>query len=98
MSNIIHSAQVEYPRLRAEFRMAWSRLNYLLWKFCFTCRQEASDKELTVVLLADSKLLQLPLEALKFLQVDNVCSVARDFSLQMFYYRITKFLPKESGK
>ena len=67
-------------------------------KLCFTCRKEASDKELTAVLLADSKLLQLPLEALSFLQVNNVHCVAREFSLQMFYHRIAKFLLKESGK
>ena len=62
-----------------------------------TCRKESSDKELTVVLLADSSLLQLPLEALSFLHADNIHSVARDFSLQMLYYRIAKFAPEDSG-
>ena len=38
-------------------------------------------------MLADPDLLELPLEALKVFQVDNIASLSRDFSLQMFYHR-----------
>lgn len=54
--------------------------------------EEKSDSGLTVILLADFDLLQLPLEALSLLQSDCVTSVARDFSLQMLYHRINKFI------
>lgn len=40
-----------------------------------------------VVLLADPMLMQMPLEALQFLQLDNIISISRDFSLQMFGHR-----------
>lgn len=43
-----------------------------------------------VILLADPILLQMPLEALQFLQLDNVISISRDFSLQMFGHRCGK--------
>lgn len=43
-----------------------------------------------VILLADPILLQMPLEALQFLQLDNVISISRDFSLQMFSHRCAK--------
>ena len=51
------------------------------------------------MLLADSFLLQLPLEALSFLQHRAVVSVTRDFSLQMLYNRMVKFISvDEAGK
>lgn len=40
-----------------------------------------------VILLADPMLMQMPLEALQFLQLDNIISISRDFSLQMFNHR-----------
>lgn len=39
------------------------------------------------ILLADTDLLELPLEALKVFQADSIASLSRDFSLQMFYHR-----------
>ncbi|XP_060072788.1 cilia- and flagella-associated protein 46-like [Ylistrum balloti] len=42
------------------------------------------------ILLVDNYLMQLPLEALEFLQVENVASLSRDFSLQLFYHRFFK--------
>ena len=57
------------------------------------------NNDLSVVLLADSFLLQLPLEALSFLQHRAVVSVTRDFSLQMLYNRMVKFISvDEAGK
>ena len=55
----------------------------------YYCSKEDPSKELTVVLLADHHLLQLPLEALGLLR-DNKCvvGVSRDLSLQMLAYRI----------
>lgn len=47
-----------------------------------------------MVLLADSQLLDLPLEALSILQDDSLCSVSRDFSLQLLHSR----LPAHPGK
>ncbi|KAK6186277.1 hypothetical protein SNE40_008346 [Patella caerulea] len=52
--------------------------------------KEPKDHHLSpesIVILADSVLLQLPLEALECLQGINVSSLSRDFSLQMFYHR-----------
>lgn len=64
----------------------------------FSLREEKSDGALTVILLPDFDLLQLPLEALSLLQLDCVTSVARDFSLQMLYHRISKFVVGDEGK
>ena len=44
----------------------------------------------TIVLLADSDLLQLPLEALPIFRHPEIKSVSRDFSLQTFSHRITQ--------
>ena len=43
-----------------------------------------------VVLLADSMLMHMPLEALEFLQVENVTAMCRDFSLSVFHHRFYK--------
>ncbi|KAM9477000.1 cilia- and flagella-associated protein 46 [Clarias gariepinus] len=53
----------------------------------------ATDKALpehgeSVVVLADSLLLELPLEALAVLQGPGISSISRDFSLQVFYTRL----------
>ena len=53
---------------------------------------------MTVVLLADFDLLQLPLEAMSLLQSQCVKSVSRDFSFQMQYHRIQKFLVEDEGE
>ncbi|XP_030628131.1 cilia- and flagella-associated protein 46 [Chanos chanos] len=49
-----------------------------------------------VVLLADWMLLELPLEALAFLQQTGISSVSRDFSLQVLHSRLHK--PVESDQ
>ncbi|KAM8924779.1 cilia- and flagella-associated protein 46 [Pelodytes ibericus] len=41
-----------------------------------------------IVLLADSSLMELPLEALSVFQEEGIGSVSRDFSLQLLYNRI----------
>lgn len=41
-----------------------------------------------LVVLADRKLLELPLDALPLLQKEGLTSVSRDFSLQFFYGRL----------
>lgn len=41
----------------------------------------------TVVLLADSSLLELPLEALDMFESHHILSMSRDLSLQMLYHR-----------
>ncbi len=41
-----------------------------------------------VLLLADSALLELPLEALRVLQSDALASVSRDVSLQILFHKL----------
>lgn len=55
------------------------------------CRREQPDKALTFVLLVDSSLAQLPLEALPVFSSETVHTVTRDFSLQMLCNRLKKF-------
>ena len=64
----------------------------------FNNREETTDSGLTVILLPDFDLLQMPLEALSLLKMDCVKSVARDFSLQMLYHRMKKFIVQDEGK
>ncbi|XP_058493509.1 cilia- and flagella-associated protein 46-like [Solea solea] len=47
-----------------------------------------------VVLLADRKLLDLPLESLPFLLEEGVISVSRDLSLQLLHSRLNKVKPE----
>ncbi|XP_059214821.1 cilia- and flagella-associated protein 46 [Centropristis striata] len=47
----------------------------------------------SVVLLADWKLLELPLEALSVLRDENLSSVSRDFSLQLLHSRLIREEP-----
>ncbi len=70
----------------------------ILLMVLLNCSREKSDKELTIVVLADTLLLQLPLEALEIFHAKNIQSVARDFSLQILYHRLEKFAMDESGK
>lgn len=66
---------------------------------CIVLRREGGgDKKLVLVLLADTTLMQLPLEALDFLHCTNITAVCRDFSLQMLHYRMAKFQNESSGK
>ncbi|XP_053406399.1 cilia- and flagella-associated protein 46-like [Mercenaria mercenaria] len=48
------------------------------------------------ILLADPELMELPLEALKVFQVENIISLTRDFSLQLFYHRYHQDTPEAS--
>ncbi|XP_070834007.1 cilia- and flagella-associated protein 46 [Chaetodon trifascialis] len=48
-----------------------------------------------VVLLADRKLLELPLEALSILQEEGLSSVSRDFSLQLLHSRLNRDEPEK---
>uniref|UniRef100_UPI0037E7646D cilia- and flagella-associated protein 46 n=1 Tax=Semicossyphus pulcher TaxID=241346 RepID=UPI0037E7646D len=52
--------------------------------------KSAADPGQCVVLLADRKLLELPLEALSILQQDGLTSVSRDFSLQLLHSRLNR--------
>ena len=49
----------------------------------------AAGETVTVVILADADLLQLPLEAVASLRADVIDSVSRDISLQLLYHRLT---------
>lgn len=51
-----------------------------------------------VVLLADQKLLELPLEALSILHEEGVCSVSRDFSLQLLHSRLNRQEPEKGTR
>ncbi|KYO42269.1 cilia- and flagella-associated protein 46 isoform B [Alligator mississippiensis] len=42
----------------------------------------------SLILLADKLLMELPLEALSIFQEEAICSISRDFSLQLLYNRI----------
>lgn len=54
--------------------------------------KENNGKELlSVVILGDSDILQLPLEAMAIFEQDSIASVVRDFSLQILYHRIQVF-------
>ncbi|XP_071380722.1 cilia- and flagella-associated protein 46 [Centroberyx affinis] len=48
-----------------------------------------------VVLLADRRLLELPLEALSVLQEEGLSSVSRDFSLQLLHSRLHREEPEK---
>lgn len=51
-----------------------------------------------MVLLADRKLLDLPLESLSMLQEEGLSSVSRDFSLQFFHSRLNSEEPDKGTK
>ncbi|XP_056292195.1 cilia- and flagella-associated protein 46-like [Pseudoliparis swirei] len=51
-----------------------------------------------VVLLADRKLLQLPLEALTVLQGGGLSSLSRDFSLQLLHSRLNREEPDKGSR
>lgn len=46
------------------------------------------DLGLCVVLLGDTSLMELPLEALSIFKEEGISSVSRDFSLQFLYNRL----------
>lgn len=49
-----------------------------------------AEPEEYLMLLADRKLLELPLESLSVLQGQGPVPVTRDFSLQIFYNRLNR--------
>lgn len=51
-----------------------------------------------VVLLADRKLLELPLETLSILQEEGISSVSRDFSLQLLHSRLNREEPEKGTR
>lgn len=61
-------------------------------------REEDQDKELTIVLLIDTELAELPLEALSCLHKKNIKSLSRDFSLQLLHHRLKSMSTTEEGK
>ena len=65
--------------------------------FLLCCRREHHDKVLTFVLLVDSTLAALPLEALPVFSNDTIHAVTRDFSLQMLCNRLKKFTVDEGN-
>ncbi|KAM3606725.1 uncharacterized protein V6R79_022079 [Siganus canaliculatus] len=54
---------------------------------------ESSEPGVYAVLLADRKLLELPLEALPILREGGLTSVSRDFSLQLLHSRLSREEP-----
>ncbi|XP_043992577.1 cilia- and flagella-associated protein 46 isoform X2 [Gambusia affinis] len=54
------------------------------------CSLDKVDNGDHLVVLADRKLLELPLEALPLLQEEGLASVSRDFSLQLFFSRLSR--------
>lgn len=62
-------------------------------------RLEPTTKELDVVILADSDLMEFPFESMDFLTDRRICSVSRDFSLQVLYKRMKAHIAEPpSGK
>lgn len=59
---------------------------FILWALV---KSPEEPKE-CVVLLADRRLLELPLEALSIMQEDGLCSVSRDFTLQLLHSRLIR--------
>lgn len=57
----------------------------------------SAEPEHYMVLLADMMLMDLPLEALSILQDDTLCSVSRDFSLQLLHSRLHDQSDKGTG-
>lgn len=51
-----------------------------------------------VVLLADRKLLELPLESLSILRQEGLSSVSRDFSVQLLHSRLNQLQPEKGTK
>ena len=56
-----------------------------------------TEPEQYMLLLADMMLMDLPLEALSILQDDSLCSVSRDFSLQLLHSRLRDQPAKGTG-
>lgn len=65
----------------------------------FVCvwMRSPTEPEHYMVLLADIMLMDLPLEALSTLQDDSLCSVSRDFSLQLLHSRLRDQPHKGTG-
>ena len=79
-------------------KYAYNLLSFITSKNCIWFRKEDPSKELTVVLLIDKDLMELPLESLSFLQQykNAIVNLSRDLSLQMLANRIQCM--SDSGK
>ncbi len=55
--------------------------------------KDKAESQECVIILADLDLLQLPLEALECFKSNNIFSLSRDFSLQIFYHRFHQERP-----
>jgi hypothetical protein len=87
-----HAMSQQLGRIRAAMD---DYLSPALDPISLALQEEKTGEGLTVVLLADPDLLELPLEALSLLQLDCIKAIARDFSLQMHCHRIKKCLTEE---
>ena len=58
---------------------------------CYNSSKENSDSHLSIVILSDSEVFKLPLEAMAVFHQPQITSVSRDFSLQMLHHRIQVF-------
>lgn len=68
----------------------------MIFYVCIVC--VSAEPGEYVVLLADRKLLELPLEALSILQDEAMCSVSRDFSLQLLHSRLSREEPDKGAR
>lgn len=81
------------------FQLLYSKwLRYKFFIYHGHIRVEDQDKELTIVLLIDTELAELPLEALSCLHKKNIKSLSRDFSLQLLHHRLKNMSTTEEGK
>lgn len=68
------------------------------WSVLRVSVPSATEAEQYLILLADMKLMDLPLEALSLLQGGSFSSVSRDFSLQLLHSRWPDQPEKVTGK
>ncbi|XP_025892012.1 cilia- and flagella-associated protein 46 [Nothoprocta perdicaria] len=85
-------SQFEFPDTREQTASVSTESGKMKVKDKDTKRNEIQgtpmELGLCVVLLADTLLMELPLEGLSIFQEEGVCSVSRDFSLQILYNRM----------
>lgn len=92
-------SEIEEEMLQTQFDCVVAALESYLSEVTISLtnalKREDTSKELSVVLLVDNDLTELPLEALGFLHINNITGVSRDFSLQFLYHRISKMTSDE---
>ncbi|XP_035982462.1 cilia- and flagella-associated protein 46 [Fundulus heteroclitus] len=77
-------SQFDFSFIRCQAEMSKSKIKE---EQCVSDKVELGDQ---LVVLADRKLLELPLEALPLLRQEGLTSVSRDFSLQLFFSRLSR--------